>query len=95
MTFVKKKKKKKKIPRSYKADLHGMLVFLSVLISYRWMAYFKETKSETKRLSLQLWTFFEKFSFLKMVFVEVELSHVFSINLFAISENCMEKWIIL
>ena len=30
-----------------------------------------------------------------MVFVKVELSHVFSINLFTIAENCMEKWIIL
>ena len=30
-----------------------------------------------------------------MVFVKVELSHVFSINLFTIAENWMEKWIIL
>ena len=48
------------------------------------MAYFKETKSATMNI-------FEKFSFLKMVFVKVELSHVFSINLFTIAENCMEK----
>ena len=44
------------------------------------MAYFKETKSATLQLS-----------FLKMVFVKVDLSHVFSINLFNIAENCMEK----
>ena len=30
-----------------------------------------------------------------MVFVKVELSIVFTINLFIIAENCMEKWIIL
>ena len=34
---------------------------------------------------------FRKIFFLKMVFVKVELSHVFSINLFTIAENCMEK----
>ena len=38
-------------------------------------------------------TFFEKFPFLKMVFVKVELSHVFSINLFTLAENCMEKFL--
>ena len=43
------------------------------------MAYFKETKSATMNI------------FLKMVFVKVDLSHVFSINLFTIVENCMEK----
>ena len=30
-----------------------------------------------------------------MVFVKVELSYVFTINLFTVAENCMEKWIIL
>ena len=29
-----------------------------------------------------------------MVYVQVELSHVFSKNLFTIAEKCMEKWII-
>ena len=48
-----------------------------------------------KRLSLQLWTFFEIFYFLFKSFVKVELSYVFTINLFAIAENCTEKWIIL
>ena len=48
-----------------------------------------------KRLSLQLWTFFEKIYFLFKSFVKVELSYVFTINLFTITENCMEKWIIL
>ena len=28
-------------------------------------------------------------------FVKVELSYVFTINLFTIAENCTEKWIIL
>ena len=30
-----------------------------------------------------------------MVFVKVELSYVFTTNLFTIAENCLEKWIIL
>ena len=56
MTFVKKKKKKKKkkVHRSYKDDLHGMLVF-SV---YRCMAYFKETKSATMNIFRKI--FFSK-----------------------------------
>ena len=45
-----------------------------------------------KRLSLQLWTFFEKIYFLFKSFVKVELSYVFTINLFTIAGNCMEKW---
>ena len=48
-----------------------------------------------KRLSLQLWTFFEFFYFLFRSFVKVELSYVFTINLFTRAENCTEKWIIL
>ena len=48
-----------------------------------------------KRLSLQLWTFFEIFYFLFKSFVKVELSYVFTINLYTIAENCTEKWIIL
>ena len=47
-----------------------------------------------KRLSLQLWTFFEIFYFLFKSFVNVELSYFFTINLFTIAENCTEKWII-
>ena len=43
---------------------------------------FKETKSATMNI-------FRKNSFLKMVFVKVELSYVFTINLFTIVENCM------
>ena len=41
-----------------------------------------------KRLSLQLWTFFD-------FFVKVELNYVFQINLFTVAENCTEKLIIL
>ena len=48
-----------------------------------------------KRQSLQLWTFFEILYFLFKSFVKVELSYVFTKNLFTIAENCMEKWIIL
>ena len=48
-----------------------------------------------KRLSLQLWTFFEIFYFLFKSFVKVELNYVFTINLFTMAENCAEKWIIL
>ena len=44
-----------------------------------------------KRLSLQLWTFFGKIYFLFKSFVKVELSYVFTINLFTIAENCMKK----
>ena len=50
---------------------------------------------DLKRLSLQLLTFFDFFYFLYKWFVKVELSYVFTINLFTIAENCTEKWIIL
>ena len=36
-------------------------------------------------------TFFEIFYFLFKSFVKVELSYVFTINLFTIAENCTEK----
>ena len=49
------------------------------------MAYFKETKSATMNIFRNI--FFSK----NGVFVKVELSYVFSINLFNIAENCMEK----
>ena len=39
-----------------------------------------------KRLSLQLWTFFEKFYFLFKTFVKVEQIYVFTINLLTIAE---------
>ena len=45
---------------------------------------FKETKSATMNI-------FEKISFLFKSFVTAELSEVFTINLFTIAENCMEK----
>ena len=48
------------------------------------MAYFKETKSATMNI-------FRKKIFPKNGVCKVELSHVFSINLFTIAENCMEK----
>ena len=51
------------------------------------MAYFKETKSATMNI-------FRKIFFSKNGVFKVELSHVISINLFTIAENCMEKQII-
>ena len=44
----------------------------------------KETKSATMNI-------FPFFYFLFKSFVKVELSYVFTINLFTIAENCMEK----
>ena len=41
------------------------------------------------------WYFSIFFYFLFKSFVKVELSYVFTINLFTIAENCTEKWIIL
>ena len=49
------------------------------------MIAIKETKSATMNI------FRKKKSILKMVFVKVELSYVFKINLFSLAENCMEK----
>ena len=44
-----------------------------------------------KRLSLQLCPFFDFFYFLFKSFVKVELSYVFTINMFTIAESCTEK----
>ena len=44
----------------------------------------KETKSATMNI-------FRNFSFLFKSYVNVELSYIFTINLFTIAENCMEK----
>ena len=49
----------------------------------------KETKSTTRNI------FRKKIYFLFKSFVKVELSYVFTINLFTIAENCIEKCIIL
>ena len=46
--------------------------------------FVKETKSATMN-------FFEFFYFVLKSFVKVELSYVFTINLFTIAENCTEK----
>ena len=56
---------------------------------------YNATCDPLKRLSLQLWTFFEIFYFLFKSFVKVELSYDFTINLFTLAENYTEKWIIL
>ena len=47
-----------------------------------------------KGLGLLLWAFLEKNSFLFKSFVKIELSYVFTINMFRTTENCMEQWII-
>ena len=44
----------------------------------------KETKSVTMSI-------FEKNSFLFKSFVKIELSYVFTINMFSTAENCIEK----
>ena len=48
-------------------------------------SYFKETKSATMIFFSNFFIFFFK------SFVKVELSYVFTINLFTIAENCTEK----
>ena len=45
----------------------------------------KETESATMKI------FGKKIFFLFKSFVKVELSYLFTINLFTIAENCMEK----
>ena len=52
------------------------------------MTLVKETRSVTMNI------FFEKKSFLFKSFVKIELSYVFTINMFSTAENCMEKGII-
>ena len=47
--------------------------------------HFKETKSATIDIFRKI-----LFSFFKSI-VTVELSYVFTINMFAMAENCMEK----
>ena len=49
-----------------------------------WLGLFKEAKSATMNI-------FEIFYFLFKSFVKVELSYVFTRNLFTIAENCTEK----
>ena len=55
-----------------------------------WMTFsvLKETRSVTMNI---FWK--KKFPFKS--FVKIELSYVFTINMFSTAENCIEKWIIL
>ena len=53
-------------------------------LASRGLQQLKETKSATMNI-------FEFFYFLFKSFVKVELSYVFTINLFTIAENCTEK----
>ena len=49
-----------------------------------------------KRLSLQLWTFFEKkILFFFWIICKSRIKLCFHNNLSTLAENCMEKWIIL
>ena len=61
---------------------------LKPYVLHRTWKYIKEIKSATMNI-------FRKNSFLFKSCVKAELSLVFTINLFTIAENCMEKWIIL
>ena len=51
------------------------------------------TLKETKSATMNIFQFFSYFLFKS--FVLVELSYVFTMNLFTIAENCTQKWIIL
>ena len=67
-------------------EISKWILYLLVVFNLCVQCSFKETKSATT---------FEKKYFLFKSFVKVELSYVFTINLFTIAENCMEKQIIL
>ena len=58
---------------------HGRLALIA-----KCAVLFKETKSATMNI-------FRFFYFVFKSFVKVELSYVFTINLFTIAENCKEK----
>ena len=58
--------------------------FCSMECNHLDRGYIKKTKPATM-------TFFEICYFLFKSFVKVELSYVFTINLFTIAENCTEK----
>ena len=64
-------------------NLKWIIVFFRVIALWK----FGHWKLLLKRLSLQLWKFFEIFYFIFKSFVKVELSYVFTINLFTIAEN--------
>ena len=51
----------------------------------------KDSVFALKLHTLQLLIFLDFFYFLFKSFVKVELSYVFTINLFTIAENCTEK----
>ena len=70
----------KKVLIFYSSKVHTDKV---VYKSRNFMRIIKETKSATMNT-------FRIFYFLFKSFVKVELSYVFTINLFTIAENCME-----
>ena len=63
----------------------GRVHFLGLLCGiFHFYSNFKDTKSATMNI-------FRIFYFVFKSFVKVELSYVFTINLFTIAENCTEK----
>ena len=62
------------------------ILFLSVIVALmeRVFLILKETRSATMNI-------FRKKYFLFKSFVKLELSYVFTINMFSTAENCMEK----
>ena len=60
------------------------VTILGVFRMHAQKEYVKETKSATVNI-------FGKIYFVFKSFVKVELSYVFTINLFTIAEKCMEK----
>ena len=69
-------------PHTFKEDLFCLPLIQVMKLSV------KETRSVTMNV-------FRKKYFLFISFVKIELSYVFTINMFSTAENCMEKWIIL
>ena len=69
----------------------GFLYLKELLLKERVRSFWKQILSfkETKSATMNIFRFF--FNFLFKSFVKVELSYVFTINLFTIAENCTEK----
>ena len=61
--------------------IHGIQTLLFNMVICRTL---KETRSVTMNI-------FRKKSFLFKSFVKIELSYVFTINMFSTAKNCMEK----
>ena len=71
--------------KKFQQHLYNLFSMSLQFFIYR-CKWFKETKSVT----MNIFRNFE-FSFLFKSFVKIELSYVFTINMFSTAENCMEK----